>query len=76
LVRRKEIKMTIKKTKYVNATKYFPLEFDSKDNDGEDTEFLEEAFFYDSEKEAKDDLERFDEPDTRRIIPVIVTYEF
>lgn len=67
--------MKIKKTKYVNATKSFPLEFDSAD-DGEDTDLLEEAFFYDNEKEATEDLDRFDEPETRQIIPVIITYEF
>jgi hypothetical protein len=66
--------MKIRRTKYVNATKSFPLEFDGRE-DGEDTDLLEEAFFYDSEKEATDDLDRFDEPETRQIIPVIVTYE-
>ena len=67
--------MKIKRTKYVNATKSFPLEFDNAE-DGCDTDLLEEAYFYDSEKEATDDLDRFDEPETRQIIPVIVTYEF
>ncbi len=68
--------MKIKRTKYINATKDFPLEFQSAEDDGFDTENLEEAFFYDSEKEATNDLDRFDEPETRQIIPVIVTYEF
>lgn len=67
--------MKIKRTKYVNATKTFPLEFD-RDDDGCDTDLLEEAYFYDSELEATTDLDRFDEPETRQIIPVIVTYEF
>lgn len=68
--------MKITKTKYVNATKSFPLMFDWADSDGEDTDELEEAYFYDSEKEATNDLDRFDEPDSRQIIPVVVTYEF
>lgn len=67
--------MRIRKTKYVNATKNFPLEFGGRDNNGEDTDNLEEAYFYNSEAEAKNDLGRFDEP-TRQIIPVIITYEF
>lgn len=68
--------MKIKRTKYVNATKSFPLEFEDADTDGNDTDLLEEAYFYNSEKEATNDLDRFDEPETRQIIPVIVTYEF
>ena len=68
--------MKIKRTKYVNATKSFPLEFDSAESEGDDTDILDEAYFYDSEKEATNNLERFDEPDTRQIIPVTITYEF
>jgi hypothetical protein len=67
--------MKVKRVKYVNATKSFPMMFDSAVDEGEDTDFLEEAYFYDSEKEATNDLDRFDEPDTRQIIPVKVTYE-
>lgn len=66
--------MKIKRTKYVNATKTFPLKFE--DNDSEDTDLLEDAYFYNSEKEAQDDVDgRFDEPETRQIIPITVTYE-
>jgi hypothetical protein len=68
--------MKIRRKKYVNATKSFPLEFDSAIDEGDDTELLEEAYLYDTEKEAKDDMVgRFDEPDKRQVIPVIVTYE-
>jgi hypothetical protein len=68
--------MKIKRKKYVNATKDFPLEFDSADSNGEDIDSLEDAYFYDSEKEATSDLDRFDEPEKRQIIPVTITYEF
>lgn len=66
--------MKIRITKYVNATKTFPLKFDSSKYYGEDTVYLEEAYFYDSEEEALNDLE-FDEPDTRQVLPVKITYE-
>jgi len=68
--------MKIEKTRYVNATRLFPLEFDSSDSCGDDTGLLEEAYFYVSKEEATNDLERFDEPETRQIIPVTITYEF
>ena len=68
--------MIIKKIKYVNATKSFPLMFDWADSDGEDTDELEQAYFYDSEEEAIIDLDRFDEPELRQILPVKITYEF
>lgn len=67
--------MIIKKTKYVIATKEFPLAFDSEGSDGEDTADLEDAYFYDGREVAEKDLDRFDEPETRQVLPVIITYE-
>ena len=67
--------MIIKEIKYVNATKEFPLMFDSAECGGKDTSELEKAYFYKSEKEAINDTENFDEPETRQVLPVKITYE-
>jgi hypothetical protein len=64
--------MVIEKTKFVIATKSFPLMFEN-DECG-DTDYIEDASFYDEEKYAEDELSRFDDPDTRLILPVKITY--
>ena len=66
--------MLIEKIKYIIATKEFPLEFDSIDG-GYNTDKIEEAYFYNSKEEAIGELNRFDEPDTRQVLPVKITYE-
>lgn len=65
--------MIITKTKYVIATTSFPLEFEN--NNAYDTPLLEDAAFYNSEIEANNELDRFDESESRQIIPVTITYE-
>jgi hypothetical protein len=67
--------MVIKTTKYVIATKEFPLVFEDNSLGDEDTESLEDAYFYHSEEEAINELDRYDKPETRQILPVKITYE-
>lgn len=68
--------MKLTRTKYVIATKGFPLLFESRDCEGEDTEDFVDAMFYDTQKIAEDELTRFDEPELRQILPVEITYSF
>jgi hypothetical protein len=68
--------MKIEKNKYVIATKDFPLQFEDNFTDGEDTEFIEDAAFYDFKETAVEELDRFDEPEKRQILKVKITYEF
>lgn len=66
--------MRVESTKFVIATKDFPLTFNFAD--GEDTDIFEEANFYDTRKDAENELEKFDEPEKRIILPVKISYEF
>lgn len=69
------ILMIINTTKFVIATKDFPLKFNNADGDYEDE--IEAACFYHSAEDASDVLSRFyDEPQKHQIIKVDITYEF
>jgi hypothetical protein len=67
--------LKIENIKYVIATKEFPLEFEDRNSEGEDTELIEDAWLYDSIQTAEVELDRFDEPDKRQIVKVKITYE-
>lgn len=65
--------MKIETTKYVIATDGFPILFEN--DEACDTDNIEEAAFYNDREAAEYELERFDEPKSRVILTVKVTYE-
>lgn len=67
--------MVINNKKYVISTKGFPLKFN--DENGNQVDNIEDAFFYRSIGEADDTLTySYDKPEQYQIIKVDITYEF
>ena len=66
--------MIIRETKYVIATKEFPLLFEDIKS-GYDTNKIQTAMFYNSESDANNELDRYNNPEQRIILPVTITYE-
>jgi len=67
--------MIIKETKYVIATKEFPLEFEDKSGEY-NTNKMQEAMFYDDKVNAEQQLNNnYDNPEEFIILPVVITYE-
>jgi len=68
--------MKIEKEYFVITSKDLPIRFEKETVDGELTDKLEEACFYEKQEDADFAIEEYyDEPDEFKTIPVKVTYE-